>query len=291
MFKRKVREPLSMSGKTMGTLSKSVIGVLPVGMLFMMLILSLAVLGVAYSLWNKSLTIGATVNTGDVNAEFTQAFTDDDNVVDDGSLDSGDTGACDLPPFDDDEDGQIDEDPIDEEDNDNDGAVDEDPEGKPTSCDPDASGMNAPRKDKDVGQCLAKTADEDFDQPGDQNAEVEILDGYPSYYCTAWFRIHNNGSIPVKLLKIDITDDQGVILVEDAQPSTIYNLDLTGPDGDPDEEPDLAFHITDIELGQQIDPSQEVLMNLDMHVEEKAPSDSTFSFEVFIELAQWNEVP
>jgi hypothetical protein len=280
-----------MSSKTTATQSKSEIGILPVGMLFMLLILSLAALGVAYGLWSKTITIGATVNTGDVNAEFTQAFTDDDNAVDDVSLDAEDTGLCDLPPFDDDGDGEVDEDPIDGEDNDNDGTVDEDPEGKLTSCDPDGSGANAPRKEKDVGQCLAKTADEDPDQEGDQNAEVEILDGYPSYFCTAWFNIHNNGSIPVKVLKIDITDDLGVIIIEDAQPSTVYELDLTGPDGEPDGEPDLNLHITGIELGQQIDPSQEVLMDIDMHVEEEAPSDATFSFEVRIELAQWNEVP
>ncbi len=291
MFNRKVREVLPMSGMTTGTPSKSESGAPPVGMLFMLLILSLSALGVAYGLWSKTLTIGVTVNTGDVNAEFTQAFTDDDNVVNDVSLDAEDTGLCAFPLVDDDGDGEIDEDPIDGEDNDDDGTVDEDPEGKLTSCDPDGSGENAPRKDMDIGQCLAKTADEDPDQVGDQNAEVEILDGYPSYFCTAWFHIHNNGSIPVKVLKIDIIDDQGTIIIEDAQPSTIYELDLTGPEGEPDGEPDLNLHITDIELGQQIDPSQEVLMDIDMHVKEEAPSDSTFSFEVRIELAQWNEVP
>jgi len=257
----------------------------------MVLVLALASLGVAYGLWSKTLTIDASVNTGNVNAEFTEAFTDDDNLLNDPLLDSLDVGHCPLPSVDDDGDGEVDEDSIDDLDNDDDGQVDEDPPGKLSSCDPAAGGPDPKlRHDKDAAVCLAKTADEDIEQVGDQNAQVEIIDAYPSYFCTAWFRIHNNGSIPVKVLRIDVTDEEGNLIIEAAEPSVIYDLDLTGPEGEPDGLPDLNLHITDIELRQQIDPGQVVLLDLEMHVKQNAPSNSTFSFEVLMQLAQWNEV-
>lgn len=262
-----------------------------IGALFMVLVLALASLGVAYGLWSKTLTIDASVNTGDVNAEFTEAFTDDDNLSNDPLLDSLDVGHCPLPSVDDDGDGEVDEDPFDDLDNDDDGQVDEDPPGKLTSCDPAEGGPDPKmRHDKDVGECLAKNADEDLEQVGNQNAEVEIIDGYPSYFCTAWFRVHNNGSIPVKVRRIDIADPEGNLIVEGVEPSVIYSLDLTGPDGEPDGLPDLDLHLTDIELKQQIDPSQVVLMDLEMHLKQGAPANSTFSFELLLQLAQWNEV-
>lgn len=239
----------------------------PVSALFMVLVLGLATLGVAYGLWSKTLAIEGVVNTGNVNAEFTQAFTDDDDTVDDPTKDSLDLDDC--RDF---------------------GGVDRDGDGL-TSCDPRASGPDPkPRHRKDVARCDARLADED-PQLGMQNGEVEIINGYPSYFCTSWFRIHNNGSIPVKVRRIDITDSAGNVIVPDAQPSTIYDLDLTGPGGVPDGLPDLNLHITDIELQQQLDPSQEILMDLDMHVTQDAPPGSTFSFDVLIQLAQWNEVP
>lgn len=256
-----------------------------------MLLLGLVALGMTYGLWSKAFEIHTSVETGNVNAEFIEAFTDDDNRMDDASLDSMDSGRCPSPATDDDGDGQVDEDPTDGEDNDGDGLVDEDPEGKLTSCDPAASGPDPkPRHGRDVGQCFATTTDEDLEQEGDQNGEVELIEAYPTYFCTAWFRIHNNGTIPVKLLQIDILSEAGDLLVEAAEPSTIYPLDLTGPDGDPDGDVDMDLHITTIQLKQQIDPSQVVTMDLDMQVLDGAPAGTMFGFEVLIQLAQWNEV-
>lgn len=46
-------------------------------MLVVVLVVALASLGVAHGLWAKSLTIDGTVNTGEINANFIDASTDD----------------------------------------------------------------------------------------------------------------------------------------------------------------------------------------------------------------------
>ncbi len=240
----------------------------PVGALFLVLMITLGTIGIGFGLWSKELTIIGTVKTGNVNARFLAPFTDDDNKVDDPLLDSGDTGTCRV--------------------------------GENTSCDPAASGADPkPRYNKDVAVCVASrpSADDDPDpSPGIQLGFVELRNAYPSYYCTAWFPISNNGTIPVKVMRIDITDGQGRVIVPNAIPSRIYELDLidglptqcTGPVGCGD--PDLELHITDIRLLEQIDPGESTLMNLDMHVLQPAPQNAEFKFDVHVVLAQWNEV-
>lgn len=281
--------------------------------MFMVLVFALATLGLSYGLWANSLTIEGTVDTGNVQVLIVGSFTDDDNKVDDPNLDAGDTGFCPFPDDGDDDDGEDDngeddngkddkgkydegdddgeDDDGEDDDGEDDDREDEEPDGKRTSCDPAASGPDPkPHYDKDVAQCFANLADKDLEHEGEQNAEVKIENGYPSYFCTAWFRIRNSGSVPVKVRRFDITDDQGRVIVEAAQPGAIYELDLSGPEGVPDGKPDLDLHITDIELKQQIDPTEEALMDLDMHIRQEAPQEKAFAFELLIELAQWNEV-
>ena len=252
---------------------------------FMGLIAALSTWGLAYGLWAKTLTVEGGFAAGRVNAEFVKAFTDDDGKVDDIDLDSNDIVDC-----------AREEPQEDEQDDENlelqhEGEDQEDWERDRAGCDPADRGPDPkPRHDRDRAQCIARTTDRDPEQPGDQNGEVKIINGFPSYFCTAFFLIHNNGSVPVKLRRIDITDGHSVILVENAQPNIIYKLDLAGPKGGPDSEPDLELRITHIELRQQIDPSDKVLMDLDMHILQHAPRQEVFEFEVLMELAQWNEV-
>jgi len=218
------------------------------GVVSLAVVMMLAMLGVGYTLWAKSLYIQGTVNTGTVNAEFVDAFTDDDNMVNDEEKDSGDIGRCPLP--------QVDGGP------------------SPTSCDPAASGRDPkPRYEKDVGQCFAMISADD-----PQLATVTLENAYPSYYCTAWFDIHNTGSIPVRVRAVMI-DDMAV------EPCQTNAFDLDG-----DGLPDVEIHVTDIELCQQIDPSQTVQLDLDIHVLQEAPQDESLEFQAAVELGQYNEV-
>lgn len=55
---------------------------LPLGLLAILLIVLLAGVGVAYGLWSETLTINGTVQTGDVNVEFTDVNTTEGVAID-----------------------------------------------------------------------------------------------------------------------------------------------------------------------------------------------------------------
>lgn len=59
---------------------------------FMATVVAIAFVGVAYAHWTATLTISGTVNTGSISPVFTDAFTDDDETVNNPDKDSGDTG-------------------------------------------------------------------------------------------------------------------------------------------------------------------------------------------------------
>jgi hypothetical protein len=218
------------------------------GVVSLAVVMMLAMLGVGYTLWAKSLYIQGTVNTGTVNAEFVDAFTDDDNVVDNPDKDSGDIGRCPLP------------------------LVDGGP--SPTSCDPADSGRDPkPRYEKDVAVCRAA-----IDPDDNQSAEVTLINAYPSYYCTAWFDIHNSGTIPVKVRAVMIDG----MAVEPCQ-TNAFDLDDDGL-------ADVEIHVTDIELCQQIEPSEVIQLDLDIHVLQEAPQGESLEFEAAVELGQYNEI-
>ncbi|HDN73584.1 MAG TPA: hypothetical protein ENG16_00995 [Archaeoglobus sp.] len=54
--------------------------------------LAFAGIGIGYAYWVETLTVSASVGTGNLDAQFTNAFTDDDGTVDDATLDYGDDG-------------------------------------------------------------------------------------------------------------------------------------------------------------------------------------------------------
>lgn len=220
------------------------------GVLVAGLVILLVTLGLGFALWSKTITVTSTVGTGTVHAEIVKAFTDDDDVVDDGlgGVDQNDLDDC--PDL---------------------GGVDKDGDGF-TSCDPAASGPDPkPRYDKDVARCdVTIGADK-------QTAAITKTNVYPSYYCTVWFDIHNNGTIPLKIAAVKVN---GVPV----HPSIPTPFDLTG-----DGNPDITIHVTDITLCQQIDPDETIRMDIDQHILQGAPQGETFSYTVEIQFNQWNE--
>jgi hypothetical protein len=137
-----------------------------------LLFVALAVVGVGYGLWSKTLYIEGTVGTGSLDAVFVDPFTDDDGKVNETGLDSTDVGDCAISV--------------------------NDPAG---SCDPKASGHNVARKDKDVGTCTVEYAAQD---PTGETLVLTIDNAYPSYYCTVFFDVRNTGSIPVKIFELAV---------------------------------------------------------------------------------------
>jgi hypothetical protein len=200
---------------------------LPVGAFFMVLILALAGLGVGYGLWSKLLTIDGTVNTGTVNAIFDIAFTDDDNKIDNPDKDPNDAGPC--PAF------------------------------GSGSCDPSSFGPKPTRYDKDVAICVAEL------DAGQMSLTVTVQNGYPSYHCTVWYDILNNGTIPIKL--------QNLFL----EPVNFTNgLEVT-------------IGLSELACGMQIDPDKSSQADIHIHVEQEAAQEATYTFTGQLWLVQWNE--
>jgi len=117
----------------------------------------------------------------------------------------------------------------------------------------DPPGSDDPGYIKDVGECLVEFGADP------ETLIVTVNDAYPSYYCTVFFGIYNNGSIPVKII----------------------NLAAMGPH--------ITASWTGLDIGQQIDPGDTVPGDLHLHVEQSAPQGGTLKLYGKIQLAQWNE--
>ncbi|MEW6188578.1 MAG: hypothetical protein AB1466_00470 [Actinomycetota bacterium] len=147
-----------------------------------------------------------------------------------------------------------------------DAAKDSQDDGK----DPAASGPDPkPRQNKDVGSSSATIVSA-------TSATVTISNGYPCYYTTAWYDIHNAGTIPLKIKEVRVN---GVPVT----PSVPTPFDLDGDGID-----DVTIHVTNIAIGQIFDPSNTIQMDLDIHVEEGAPQAATMTFLVEVDFIQWN---
>ena len=250
------------------------------GGLALMLLLTLAAIGLGFALWSKVLTIGGVVHTGDVDAIFVSVFTDDDDFVDNPLKDKQDTGDCPISvgpdsvlgfPVKDLEDGQ-------------------------TSCDPAATGRDEKlHYDKDVARCDATVRPTDL-----ENAEVQITNGYPGYHCTAWFDVVNNGTIPILLHGVLVAGKP----VTPCESGASTPIDLNG-DGKPDVEVCVSELFVFDALGnrkeEQCDPHppgansstnlDECQFDLDMHVMQDAPQGATLEFQAQVCVHQWNEEP
>lgn len=227
------------------------------GVTVMLLVLTLGAMAIGYALWSKTLTIRSVVETGSVHAQFVDAFTDDDDAVDNPDKDSEDLGDCE------DVGGMEDASPFENK----------DPDDGLTSCDPAATGRDPkPHYDKDVARCDAAI------DPNDNNlAHVLKRNVYPSYHCTAWFDILIDGTIPVKVASVLIN---GIPIV----PSVPTPIDLDG-----DGLADVEIHISEIELCSQLHPGDIVQMDIDQHILQEAPQGATLGYTVEVQLNQWNE--
>ena len=60
--------------------------------IFGVLIISLAVMAASYAYWTETLSVSGSVGTGTLDAKFAAAFTDDDETVNNATLDADDDG-------------------------------------------------------------------------------------------------------------------------------------------------------------------------------------------------------
>jgi hypothetical protein len=240
-----------------------------IGLLVLAVVFAVGALGVGYAMWDEEVFIDGEVNTGEVNAGFTMAFTDDDGVEDDPAIDSGDDGGGTLY----------------------------DHNGAASSDDPIETGPDPDRSDKDVGMSSAE-----IDSVDPQAASLTIENGYPCYHTTAYFEITNTGTIPVKVQgKMERANIPHLVSWDGgstwapmpantwyAAPfCTIKLVDLDG-----NGLADFAIHnmiLAAMDIGEQIDPGESVKWGVDMHIEQDFEELGSFTFEEKIQLVQWNE--
>jgi len=112
-----------------------------------------------------------------------------------------------------------------------------------------------PGYDKDVGNCTVTGVNT-------QTLTITVNNGYPCYSCAVNFNITNTGTIPVKIQNLTITNN----------PS-----------------PNVTVTWTGLAVGDQIDAGDELAGDIDIHVEQCAAENSTYTFNATIYLVQWNE--
>jgi YHS domain-containing protein len=155
------------------------------GLAFMAVIVLLGAIGVVNGLWSKNLVINGTVETGDLNADWDCAWTNDDEA-------QGPTiGDC-AEVF-----------------------TETELDAGPDPCTEDVNPTDCVAPEKDVGHCAVTDLDVEPDGPNaGQIAQVEITNAYPSYECTVTAVITNTGTIPFNIiggnLIIDPANSQGV---------------------------------------------------------------------------------
>jgi hypothetical protein len=173
---------------------------LSAGMLFMALIVALGAIAVVNGLWSKNLVIEGTVTTGDLNADWDCAYTNDDAL----NFTPPTSGPCStLVP----ETG--------------DGGADPNNLDWPNFVDSD------PFVYKDVGECRVTIGDPE-EEFGNQVAVVAITNAYPSYECEITLGLSNTGSIPFNIAGTNVSG-----LVAPLEGSCTFPID---PQVDPGEE-------------------------------------------------------
>ncbi len=117
---------------------------------------------------------------------FTDAWSNDDGVVNDAVSDTGDVG---------------------------DVNVIFDAHGTDSSDDPSAEGLNPPKYDKDVALCSATVRDVD-----PTYIDVTVVDGYPGYVCTFAVTFSNDSGVLVDVAPAVILFDPGLTVNEITDP-------------------------------------------------------------------------
>ena len=117
-----------------------------------------------------------------------------------------------------------------------------------------------PEKDVSSINCYTSAAGGSEESP--HKLHVEITNAYPSitYYCD--FDIHNDGSIPLHIGEF-----------------VINRGDL--PDG-------ATVTITDLEC-TQLHPCESAYGTLEVHLDNDAEQDTNYTFEITVDVYQWNE--
>jgi len=156
-------------------------------------------------------------------------------------------------------------------------------------CDPSTYDWNATflpipgaiQLDKDVGCTSIILIDSDGD--GDLDTmEVTLINVYPWYYNHIAFKVHNDGTIPLKIWRV-IIDSEEYYEINRHELQQGVELDLND-----DSEPDVLIWWGD-NFGVQLEPCQSADISFDITVLQTAPQGATLHFTISLDAIAWNE--
>jgi len=133
---------------------------------------------------------------------------------------------------------------------------------------------------KDVGCTEVICVDSDLDGDID-TLEVTLNNTYPGYYVHIAWKVHNNGTIPLKFEKATISS--GTTVYEFTAIPCLVNFDC---DGDGDFDIDLDFGDN---FGAQLEPCSTLDQSFDVHVRQTADQGETYYFTIALQANQYNE--
>jgi hypothetical protein len=242
------------------------------------LALAIATAGVVYAHWTDTLRVDATVNTGDINMMWQAFYTDDDAA----------SGNVDVPP------GTYDRW----------GAASSDDPSNEWRCTGGVCGYlggSLTRYDKDVAKCEV-TRSTDL-----KGLTAVITNAYPSYHCTVFSQLSNEGTVPVKATAFRLNTPAGGTLmyagtefVAAAAGTTAWcNLPANAgrcPMGIfVGNAPVITFDFADgTACGNQLDPYVTAGDDMDLnavwfHVEQASAQNASYSFSWQYDFVNWNE--
>ncbi|NIA24131.1 MAG: hypothetical protein GWP04_01030 [Gammaproteobacteria bacterium] len=218
--------------------------------LVVLLTLLLATTGLVYAHWTATLDLNGNVNTGSVVMAWSQAWTNDDGV-----LNASDGEPTTNEIF--------------------------DAWGTASSADPSDHVAPAPgRYTKDVAKCTAAHTDD--------LVTWTIENAYPSYNCTLTATLKNTGSVPVRATSIAFTatrtPDGGspgsIPIVPGINEGNFYLGTTHQIEGDIS---------AGVRCGTQIDPAESVTTSGWLHVLQPALQNATYAFALSQDFVNWNE--
>ena len=242
--------------------------------LFAILMIALMAAGVTYACWKETLTINGVVNTGDLDVEWSWAYTNDPEGSNDPGLMNVETTTVTVGDY----------------------------------SDTYAASGDYGFYDKDVANAAVEITQE-YQEPNDK-LTITIENAYPSYAPHIWFAVDNIGDIPVNMSDFTISydgltgDAAGKKLDEDGIEliawEVTYNGEhlygsskgtYTGLPFEVDEEDEGIYCMNDlIEYLKtvQIDPGDYLDVHLIFHFEQWLEQDTTITFEITGTFVQWN---
>ncbi len=246
------------------------------GILIVGLALLIAAAGVAYAHWTDTLQVNASVATGNINMMWQSFYTDDDAA----------SGDVQVPP------GTYDRW----------GAASSDDPSNEYRCTGGVCaylGGSITRYDKDVAKCEV-TRSVDL-----KSLTATITNAYPSYHCTVFSQLSNEGTVPVKMTAFRLTTPAGGTLmyagtewVAAAAGTTAWcnanpgrcpmGIFVGGA-------PLITFDFADgTSCGHQLDPYVTTGDDMDrnavwFHVEQASAQNATYSFSWQYDFVNWNE--